>query len=173
MEGFAARVLSAPVTAYDSSPMHQSITIAGGMREGVREGLAVCAAGAIVGKISEVGLWRSRVRLLTDAASSLPCRVQRTRDLCVLQGTGGGTCSVDWLDRYAGVQRGDVLVSAPVDELISRKPLIPAGLPVATVTLAEPGRAEPMFKHVTASPLVNVRRLEVVEVVVPAQGQAD
>jgi len=172
VEGFAFHALSVPVTAYDSSPMHQSITIAAGTRQGVREGLAVCATGAVVGKVIEAGPWRSRARLVTDAASLLSCRVQRTRDLCVLQGTGGVHCSVDWLDRDAAVQQGDVLVTAPMDELVSQRPLIPAGLPVASVTLAEPGGTDPLFQRVTAAPLVNVRRLEVVEVVVPAEGEA-
>jgi cell shape-determining protein MreC len=59
-----------------------------------------------------------------------------------------------------------------MDELVSQRPLIPAGLPVASVTLAEPGGTDPLFQRVTAAPLVNVRRLEVVEVVVPAEGEA-
>jgi len=167
VEGFAFSALSAPVTAYDSSTMRHSITVAVGSRHGVREGLAVCALGALVGEVSEAGPWYSRVRLITDPASCLACRVQRTRRLCVVQGTGGVNCTVEWLDRDADVRPGDVLITAPTDEALSQRPLVPPGLPVATVVLADRERADPMFKHVSAAPRVNVRRLEVVEIVIP------
>jgi len=173
LAGARFRALSTQVTAYDARPMRRSICIAAGSRDGVRAGLAVCSAGAVVGQVVEVGPWYSRVRLITDAGSALPCRVQRTRELCILQGTGGVNCAVQWLSRDAQVRAGDVLVSAPMDRLLSARPLVPPGLPVAEVTLAEPGRDNPLFKHVRAAPLVNLRRLEAVEVVMPVEARSE
>ena len=164
---FSFRGLSAVVTAYDSSAMHQSITIAAGSPDGVRKGQAVCSAGAVAGVVMEVGRWRSRVRLITDADSSLPCRVSRKRARCILRGIGGANCRVEWIDRDASVRRDDVLVTAPVDEVASQRPLIPPGLPVATVVQVERGRTDPFFLKVTAAPRVKLQRLEVVEVIIP------
>jgi len=163
------RTLSAEVTSYDTSAMRHSVTVAAGDRDGVRQGLAVLAQGAVVGKVCEVGPWRSRVRLLTDPASLLACRVHRTRNLCVLRGTGGAYCSVDWLDKDALVGVGDVLVTAAVAPGLSGPQLVPAGLPVAALVGVERGRSDPMFLWVRAAPRVNVRRLEAVEVMIPLE----
>ena len=164
---FTCRVLSTVVTAYDSATPHQSVTIAAGTTDGVHKGLAVCSAGAVVGVVTETGPWRSRVRLITDAAGALPCRLSRTRSLCVLRGTGGANCRVEWIDRDASVESGDELVTAPVDEVAGLRPLIPPGLPVARVVQVDRPRTDDFFLSVAAAPLVNLRRLEVVEVIIP------
>ena len=169
VQGFPHSALSARVTSYDANPMRQSITINAGSRDAVREGLAVTSAGAVVGKVIETGPWVSRVRLLTDPASTLSCRVSRTRSLCILQGTGGVNCSAEWLTREADVEQGDVLVTAPLLELISEKPLIPPGLPVATVKRIERSATLPLFLGISAEPAVNLERIEMVEVIIPAE----
>jgi len=169
---FRFRAVSASVTAYDTSPMRQSVTIAAGTRDGVRQGMAAVADGALVGTVSEAGPWRSRIRLITDAASLLSCRVSRTRGLCVLRGTGTVHCTVEWLDRDAPARLGDVLVTAPIRSGASGAPLIPGGLPVAWIMALEEGRSDPLFLWVKAAPRVNVRRLEVVEVIVPVGNAA-
>jgi len=173
IKGFSFRAVSAVVTAYDTSPMHRGITIAAGTRAGLREGVAVTAMGAVVGTVSEVGPWRSRVRLITDAVSVLPCRVQRTRDLCVMRGTGGVTCVVQWIERGREVRRGDVLVTSPVDDVVGERPIVPPGLPVATVVHVERPGAEPLFQRVTAAPRIEPSRLEVVEVIIPYTPSGD
>ncbi len=168
---FKAR--SVLVSAYDSSPMHGSITIAAGTRRGVRRGVAVAADGAVVGLVIEAGPWLSHVRLVTDPDSLLPCRVSRTRDVCVLKGTGGTACAVELIHKDASISKGDVLVTAPQDRLAARRPLIPSGLPVATVQRVGPGRADPLFLEVWARPRANLDRLEVVEVIIPVERGGD
>jgi len=163
------KAIGASVTSYDSSPMRRSITIAAGTRKGVRKGVAVVAMGAVVGTVVEAGQWLSRVRLITDAESLAPCRVSRTRDVCVLKGTGGPVCRVELIQKDASVKPGDVLVTAPQEELLERRPLMPPGLPVATILRVEPSRTDPLFLEVKAAPRVNVERLEVVEVIVPVE----
>ena len=169
---FPVRALSTVVTAYDTGAMRQSITIAAGSTDGVRKGLVVCSAGAVVGEVTQVGPWRSRVTLITDADGSLPCRVSRTRGLCILQGTGGADCLVEWVERDESVQVGDVLVTSPVDQVASQRPLIPPGIPAAAVTQVERNPTDPFFLKVTAEPRVNLQRLEVVEVIIPTPAPA-
>jgi rod shape-determining protein MreC len=173
MRDFPCGLLSAVVTSYDATAMNRSVIVAAGSADGVERGLAVCSAGAVVGTITEVGPWRSRVTLVTDASSALPCRISRTRDLCILRGTGGTDCRVEWVDRTAPVERDDVLVTAPVDEVASRRTLIPPGLPIATVVRVDKHQKDPFFLRVTAAPRVKLQRLEVVEIVIPTPPAAE
>lgn len=164
----AFTAISASVTAYDSSPMRQSITVRAGTSDGVGKGMAVCAQGALVGVIEEVGPWRSRARLITDAASAVACRVSRTRGICILQGTGVDSLSVEWLDRHSEVRPGDVIVAACLGEMGQPPCMIPDGLPAAAVVSVGQNATELHFLAVTAQPRVNVSRLEAVQVLVPA-----
>jgi len=165
-------VLSAAVTAYDSSPSHRSITIGAGASDGVREGLAVCASGALVGLIVEVGPWHSRARLITDAGSAIACRVSRTRRLCIVQGTGGEKLNVEWLDRDSQVRVGELLVSARLAHVGEARCPVPEGLPTAAVVEVRRNAAEPLFLWVSAAPRVNLGRLECVEILVPKREDA-
>lgn len=167
VQDFSFRALSSRVSAYDSTSMRRSIVIGAGSSDGVREGHAVTARGALIGTVREAGPWHSRVQLLTDGESRIPCRVQRTRDLCVLEGTGSALCSVEWVGRTSKVRAGDVLVSAPVEAALSEPPVLPAGVPAATIVQVRPGRTRPLFQEVTARPRVDTSRLEAVEVIIP------
>ena len=85
----------------------------------------------------------------------------------VTQGEPGMDMSL--ISRDVQLERGDVLITSPLDAALSERPLVPPGLPLATVTRAEPDRLEPLFQAVAAAPRVNPRRLEVVEVIVPQE----
>ena len=167
------RRVAAPVTAYDADGTRQSIVIGVGTSGGIARGQAVCAMGAVVGTVEQAGPWRSRVRLITDPGSRLSCRLTSTRELVVLEGDGGPLCRVRWLDRRSKAARGDLLVTAPLDDLPGGRPIIPAGLPVAVLQQAAPGGENALFLDATASgkalarPGADVRRLEYVEVLVP------
>jgi len=167
LKGLAFTAISAPVTAYDSSPMHHSITIGAGSSDGVRKGMAVCALGALVGVIEEVGPWRSRARLITDAGSSIAARLSRTRQICILQGTGKESLSVEWLDRHSDVKPGDHVVTACLGRMGQPPCLIPDGLPLATVVSVGRDPTELHFLSVVAQAEVNLARLEAVEILVP------
>ncbi len=158
----------AMVSAYDTTATRRSISIRAGTRQGVAPGMAVTADGALVGVVVESGRRQSRVRLITDAESVIPCRVAGTGALCVLQGTGGDECDVDWLDRDSFVESGDAVVTASLDSVSGGVLKLPDGVPAVTVTSVETDPLRPLFKDVAARPRVNLRRLEGVEVLVPS-----
>lgn len=170
-EELSCEVLSAPVTAYDSVPLQCSVTVGAGRTDGVREGQAVCALGALVGRVQQAGPWRSRVRLITDPGSQITCRVGASRTVCVLQGTGGKKLKLDWVDRHTQVKPDDPVVTARLEHVGDGPPRMPAGLPVATVVSVEHGRKNPLILAVEAEPLVPTDRLEWVEVLVPRGGR--
>jgi len=161
------RALRVPLSSYDATAMSQSITVRAGSSDGVARGMAVAAYGALVGIVTEAGPWQSRVRLITDAGSVVPCRMSRTRDLCVLQGTGGEECRLDWLKAESFVEPGDVCVTASLDVNAGTGLSLPDGLPVATVLDVQDDQMRPLFLAVRARPRVNLSRLEEVDILIP------
>lgn len=169
LQDAAFRAVSAPVSSYDASAVRRSITARAGSSDGVARGMAAAAYGALVGIVTEAGPHECRIRLITDPASAVACRVSRTRALCILQGTGGEDCRVDWLDRESVVEKGDLLVTTMLEPAPGGELLVPDGLPAATVLSVEGDRMRPLFLSVEAAPCVNLERLEGVEIVVAEQ----
>ncbi len=163
------RAVRALVSSYDSRATRRSIAVGAGTRDGVAPGMAAAADGALVGVVQEAGPRQCRVRLITDPDSVIACRVSRTRALCLLLGTGGEVCRVDWLDRDAFVEAKDVLVTTRLEAASATRLRVPEGLPAATVREVKLDRMRPLFFDVTAEPRVNLERLEEVEILIPAE----
>jgi len=161
------RIVRASVSAYDTSGMRRSISVRAGTTDGVGPGMAVSADGALIGVVREAGPWQSTVRLITDPESAVPCRLSRTREVCILQGTGGQDCVVDWISREAFAEPGDVVVTASLESVADGTLRLPDGLPAATITSVERDRLRPLFYAVRAAPRVNLNRLEEVEILIP------
>ncbi len=168
---FAFRTLRAPVSSYDTSAVRRAIGVRAGTRDGVESGFAVSADGALVGVVTQVGPWQCRVRLITDAESAIPCRLSTGRSVCILQGEGEATCTVDWVDREQFVEPGDVVVTASLE--LTRKLRLPDGLPVATISAVKRDGMRPLFLEVSAEPRVNLERLEEVEILIPEGDRAE
>lgn len=165
--------LSARVTGYDSVSTQRSVTIAAGSTDGVNEGQAVCALGAFVGQVEQVGPWRCQVKLITDPSSQIPCRLSSTGTICVAQGTAGRTLKVDWLDRHSPVKPGDSLVTARLESVGEGPALTPPGLPVANITETKRNKDDPLLMSVYAMPRVPTDRLEWVEIVMPSDQNSE
>ena len=167
LKALATRAVRAPVSSYDTSSMHRSITVRAGTADGVAAGMAVAAEGALIGVVRQAGPYESSVRLITDPESAVPCRLSSTRAVCILQGTGGETCEVDWVNREAFVEAGDVLTTASLQTPLHPGLQLPDGLPAATVAAVRRDSMNPLFYYVEAATSVNVTRLEEVEILVP------
>ena len=167
--------IRAAVASYDTRATRRSITVRAGARQGVAPGMAVTAAGALAGVVTATGPRQCRVRLLTDIESALPCRFRyegtacAPRTLFILCGTGGETCRVEWVDRERLVRPGDLLVTASLESVPESGLRLPEGIPAASVLTAKTGGMQSLFYEVEAALLVNLNRLEWVEVLVPAQ----
>ncbi len=171
LKQFPFTALSVPVTAYESTALHESVTVAAGSRDGVTKGMAVCAAGALVGIVEHAWPWRSQVRLITDSSSVIPVRLVRSRRLCLLQGTGSDLMALQWVDRRTEVMAGDVAVTASAIQVGQKRQMYPEGLPAASVGEVSKDPFEPLFLKVTAAARVNLERLEAVEIIIPAPGR--
>jgi rod shape-determining protein MreC len=167
LNSLSHRAVRASVSAYDTSGMRRSITVRAGTTDGIGPGMAVAADGALVGIVRQAGPFESTVRLVTDPQSAVPCRLSRNREVCILQGTGAETCTVDWINREAFVEVGDLLTTASLTTPQGGGLKLPDGLPAAAVARVRQDSMNPLFYAVDAVPGVNLTRLEEVEVLVP------
>jgi rod shape-determining protein MreC len=85
--------LPAEVIAWLPFSSVDTITIARGIRHGVRPGAVVRTPSGLVGRVSESGLLSSQTLLLTDVSSQVGALVRRgrkTQAVGIIQGTGRG-----------------------------------------------------------------------------------
>ena len=149
--GAAARLDASYITAellsLDSDPFTHQMVIDRGRRNGVFVGQPVLDASGLVGQVTAVSAYSSRVLMVADASHALPIQVNRNGLRFVLQGSGQyDALRVIHVPDTADIRVGDLLVTSG---LAGR---FPPGYPVARVTevVHDPGQP---FARVTAEPV--------------------
>jgi len=111
-----------------------------GSRDGVSRGMPVAWGNVAAGVISEVGLWHSKVRVLSDPRSRICIRFARSGREGVLAGTGRANCVVRFVPNQVNdneIQAGDIVVTSGTDVIF------PPGLLVGRVVRFAKRPAEP------------------------------
>jgi rod shape-determining protein MreC len=134
-----------------------------GTNAGVKRGMAVLTSDGVVGRVVEVYSAASTVLLLTDASFAAGVVSQKNRVSGILRGTGRGTCVIDYVPNEQKVESGEWFYTTGDDRVF------PRGLPVGTVTTAQPGR---IFKDVVLAPSGLSKGLEEVLVVLEGVHQS-
>jgi rod shape-determining protein MreC len=145
-DGVAARVVS---TVADRTG--GALLLDRGSGSGIRPGMAVVAAGGLVGRVVEVGTGHSTVLPLADRGSAVGVRAGTVAASGVAQGRGEPTLRLDLLDPAAPVEAGSLAVTSGL-----RHSRFPAGLPV--------GRVNGSKGRWTVEPFAPPDRLELVKV---------
>lgn len=158
------RVLIAEIIGVDPDPYRLEVIVNKGRNDSVYEGQAVLDAEGLMGQVVEVGLFTSRVLLITDTTHGVPVHVNRNGVRAIAVGSGD-------LDRLklihvpgtADIVRGDLLVSSGLGGRF------PKGYPVGVVTEVErkPGQT---FLVVEARPMANLDRSRHVLLVFSEEG---
>jgi rod shape-determining protein MreC len=125
---------------------------AGTAREVRQRDVAVTAAG-VVGQVVAVTADSARVLPVTEPASAVAVRVQRSRESGILKGSGAWRCEVRYLDPQADVRPGDVIITSGLGGIF------PAGLRVGAVTKVRKDRDAP-GKVAEVRPWAEVRKIE-------------
>ncbi len=154
-------VVPAQVTAVGSAfGFELTLTLDAGSRDGVREGQTVVSGAGLVGRTTRVGPFTSGVLLLTDPGSTVGARL--TREGTVGLATGDGDALVYELVEGGEVAVGDALLTTGSATYVP-------GVPVGRVVSVDPTPG--LVTTARVEPFVDVRRLEVVGVVVePPRG---
>jgi len=119
--------ISAPVIVDGVGLFARSILVKAGRDQGVRKGQAVMTGNGLIGRIEQVGPSVSRVILLNDFNSRVPVMFLKSRQRAVLVGNNSGLPRLEYLQKSAVIDPGDVIVTS------GDGGAFPQGLPVGTV----------------------------------------
>jgi len=122
------RVLVAELLAVDLDPFLQQVVIDKGKNSGVFVGQSVLDATGVMGQVTAVDPFSSRVVLLTDPSHAIPIQINRNGLRAVVTGRGlGEDLIVQYLPYNADVRVGDLLITSGLGGRF------PTGYPVGTV----------------------------------------
>jgi len=147
-------LLPVRVISYTPSIYFEVVFIGKGSKEGVERGMTVVHPQGLVGKVMEVYPHQAKVLLIIDKRSKVGVRIQRTRDIAILQGKGEeGVCELKYLLNTASVKIGDEVVTSGLGKLF------PEGILVGEVSQVkrDPNR---LFQEVKVTPAVDFGKLE-------------
>lgn len=144
--------MSAELLSLDNDPFSHQMVVDRGHRNGAYVGQPVIDAFGLVGQVTAVSAYSSRVLLLADASHALPVQVNRNGLRFIVQGLGRyGSVSVLHVPDTADIREGDLLTTSG---LAGR---FPPGYPVARVTEVYHDPGQP-FARVTAEPSAQLQR---------------
>lgn len=118
----AARVIADP-----GGPYVRTVLVRAGNRDGVRKGRAVVTAQGLVGRVTEVGEFTSRVMLITDLNARTAVIVGNTGERAIMTGANADLPRLLHLSRSGAIAKGDKVVTSGHDGIL------PPGLPVGEV----------------------------------------
>jgi len=155
------RVLVAELLTIDVDPFSQQVVVNKGERYGVFEGQAVLDSTGVMGQVTQVSEFSSRVILLTDPSHGVPVQINRNGLRAVAIGRGlGKALQLEHLPQNTDVREGDLLVTSGLGGRF------PVGYPVGTVgSVSHPqGKA---FASITVEPAANLATSREVLLVLP------
>jgi rod shape-determining protein MreC len=116
--------------------------------------------------VAKTGSEVSRVTLLTDPNLSLDCRIRRTRDRAVLNGSLKKGCLLRYISLNSDIKPGDQVITSGLDGVF------PKGLTVGTVESVRKS-ADGLFLEAQVKPAVNFGEVEEVIIILEQKGGFD
>ncbi len=155
------QLLPAKVIARDPSNWTDTIIIGVGEKDGVKKNMAVVTELGLVGHIISVTNYTARVLLLIDSRSAVGARLERSRDLVIVEGLEEEETHF-WMKpliRDVDVKEGDRVVSSGLGGIYPGELLIGEVIQVKTDEYN-------VTKHALIKPFVNFMKLEEVFVII-------
>jgi len=143
----------AQVIGREESRWYQAIDLNRGVTDGVHAGLAVITNRGVVGVVQRAAANHCRVRLVTDAAASLPVLLDQQREKCILVGEGLA-CRLKYLESTVPVALGDAVITSGYGGIF------PKGLLVGRIRAISDTGGDTLFQTVEVEPAVDLSRLE-------------
>lgn len=131
------KVVVGELLAVDLSPSLQQMIVNRGARDQIFVGQPVFDAYGVVGQVINVGLFTSKILLLTDTHSAIPVQNNRNNVRAVAMGQGvRGTLVLSDVSETTDIQLGDVMLTSGLDQRY------PQGYPVGVVIEKQRVRGE-------------------------------
>lgn len=119
--------ISARVIADTGGAFARGLIVTAGRQDGVREGMAATTGDGLIGTVTEVGEWSSRIVLITDLNSRIPVTISGSGDRAIVSGDNSPTPRLKFLPQDAVLSPGAVVVTS------GHGGIFPPNLPVGNV----------------------------------------
>jgi rod shape-determining protein MreC len=141
------------VIGRDPSNWRNTLLLGKGTRAGIKDAMGVIYFGGLAGKVVSAYAGYSRVMLITDPASRVAVKVQRTRDEAILEGFYDGLCRLKYLSLDSMIIMGDRVITS------ANSSIYPEGIYVGKVVSID---FDPSYTYKTAivKPEYNLINLE-------------
>lgn len=149
---------AASVIGRDPSPFLHYIIIDRGSNDGLRRGMPVVTDQGLVGRVDAVISSAARVQLITDPASVINVRLEKTGREAQLVGTISGDLALDLIPQDVVIGPGDVILTSglgggyPTDLIVGQ---------VLTVRKQD----SDLFQQATIQPVVDFSQLKIVLII--------
>jgi rod shape-determining protein MreC len=153
------RVIGRPQTAW-----YSTVTIDAGSGDGVAINDPVINGDGLVGRVTDVTHWTSKVTLITDPDSAVSAEVLPNGLQGVAEPEAGDptTMLLDFIDRNEQVKEGQLVVTSGWSNgTISSA--YPHGIPIGEVRQTTIGQQE-TYQHIRLEPFADMRNLDYVQV---------
>ncbi len=152
--------ISAKIIAKDPGNWYDNFTIDKGSKDGLEKNMVVLAAGGLVGRIKECGLFYSKVVSLIDDSDSVSSKSLRTDDIGFVRGdlSQKNLCRMDYIDNDAEIIEGDEIITSHLSEIY------PPGITIGYVKEIKPD-TNTLTKVAIIEPTVDFKHLENVLVI--------
>ncbi|MCM8801622.1 MAG: rod shape-determining protein MreC [Candidatus Omnitrophica bacterium] len=159
-QNISYKVTAARVIGRSPDNWSSVILIDKGIHQGIKVGYPVVSYLGLVGRITEVTNFISKVVLINDPHLGVSAIVQRSRQEGLVSGTLGGSLIMRYLPKGADIKISDVIVTSGLSEFY------PKGLLIGTVV--EIGEEfSGLSKYAVIKPAVDLNKLEEVLVIIP------
>ncbi len=151
----AARVIARSTTAW-----YSTVTIDAGSKDGVELYDAVVNGSGLVGRVTEVEATVSQVALITDQSSFVSAMILPGGAQGLVSGSVTGDVTMQYVDKGERIKVGQYIVTSGI-----RGSVFVRGVPIGVVESVGSQDVE-LYQTISVRPFVNVRKLDLVQVVV-------
>lgn len=149
---------AATVIGRDPSPFLKYIIINRGSDDGIRRGMPVVTQQGLVGRVAAVTAGAARIKLITDADSSVNVRLEPSRVQAVLLGEVSGEVSLDMIPQSAEVKSGDLVLTSGLGGNY------PSNILIGQISGVRRLETE-LFQKASVQPVVDFSQLEIVLII--------
>ncbi|MDP8262367.1 MAG: rod shape-determining protein MreC [Candidatus Ancaeobacter aquaticus] len=150
--------IPARVIGRDPSYWFESVLIDRGKSHGIKIDMPVVTSVGVVGKITEVGPYSSKVLLIIDKNSRAGGMLQDTRDYGIIEGESTSLCLYKYISRNARAQLGNIIVTSGLGTVYPKGLVIGEVTEIGTDTFG-------LYKYAKIKPACNFAQMEEVLVI--------
>ncbi len=152
----------ADIISVRASEFHHEVLINKGSDDGVYKGQPIIDAEGIMGQVTEVALFSSRIILITDERHAIPVRDLRNGVRAIAAGTGRlDRLELIQVPHSVDIQVNDMLVTSGLGQRF------PSGFPVAKVSVVKHDAGE-NYTYIEVTPLARLSRSGQIILIWPA-----